>query len=210
VVAAEDLLERRRDLADRGARAGGLDRQLEQVALPALRRRRERVERRADLARVARLLDALDAGDLRLAHGAVVDLADVDRRLLLELELVDADDDVLAAVDARLAPRGRLLDAELRHARLDGLRHAAHRLDLLDDAEGLPGEGVRQRLHEVRAAPRVDDLRDAGLHLEDELRVAGDARRGVGGQRDRLVERVRVQALRAAEDRRPWPRSWCG
>ena len=116
-------------------------------------------------------------------------------------ELVDADDDVLAAVDARLAARRRLLDAQLRHAGLDGLGHAAHALDLLDDAERLGGQRVGERLHEVRAAPRIDHLRDAGLELQDELRVARDARRRVGRQRDRLVERVGVQALRAAEHR---------
>ena len=38
----------------------------------------------------------------------------------------------------------------------------------------------------------------ARLELEEELRVAGDARREVGRQRERLVERVRVQALRVA------------
>jgi hypothetical protein len=54
-------------------------------------------------ARVARRLDLLQARDLRLAHGGVVDLARVDLGLLGQLELVHADDDVLAAVDARLA-----------------------------------------------------------------------------------------------------------
>jgi hypothetical protein len=40
-----------------------------------------------------------------------------------------------------------------------------------------------------------------GLLGEDQLRVAGDARRELARQRDRLVERVGVQALRAAEHR---------
>src|SRR6185369_1565674 len=97
----------------------------EEVPLTRPRGLRERVERRLDAARISRSPDALQARELRLAHGGVVDLADVDRRLLGELELVDADDHVLAAVDARLAPRRGLLDPELRHAGLDGLRHAA-------------------------------------------------------------------------------------
>jgi hypothetical protein len=79
----------------------------------------------------AQLLQPLD---LRLAHGGVVDLEDLDRRLLFEPVLVDADDGLLAGVDLGLAAGGGLLDAELGHAGLDGLGHAAELLDLLDDA----------------------------------------------------------------------------
>ena len=53
-------------------------------------------------------------------------------------------------------------------------------------------------LHVGRAGPRVDDPGRARLLLEHELGVAGDARREVGGQRDRLVEGVGVQALGVA------------
>ena len=67
------------------------------------------------------------------------------------------------------------------------------------------GEG----LHVVAAAERVDDLRDAGLLLDDELRVAGDAGREVGGEAERLVEGVGVQALRAAEHRGHRLDRWC-
>ena len=58
---------------------------------------------------------------------------------------------------------------------------------------------VGQRLHVVGAGPRVDAARDVGLLLNVDLGVAGDAGREVGRQGDRLVERVRVQALRVAE-----------
>src|SRR5262249_6694758 len=155
-----------RDLADGGPRAGRLDGEAEEVPLPRLGAPRERVERRPALRGVARRLDLLEPRDLRVAHGRVVDLARVDLRLFGELELVHADDHVVAAVDAGLTSGGGLLDLELRPAGLDGLRHAAHALDLVDDADGLLGERVRERLHEVRAAPGVDDLRDAGLQLE--------------------------------------------
>src|SRR5581483_2363012 len=202
VVATPDLLERAGDLADGRARPGSLHGEREEVPLPRLGRVREGVERRPDLRGVAGLSDPIEPQDLRLADGGVVDLPHVDLRLLRELEPVHADNDVLAPVDPRLTARGRLLDLELRHAGFDRLRHAAHRLDLLDEPERLAGERVRQRLHEVRAAPRVDDLRDAGLELEDELGIARDPRRGVGRERDRLVEGVRVEALRTAEDGR--------
>ena len=111
--------------------------------------------------------------------------------------LVDADDDVLAAVDARLAARRRLFDAQLRHTGRDCLGHAAELLDLFDKAPRLLREVVRERFEVVRARQRVDDVGHARLLGEDELRVAGDAGRRVGGQAERFVERVGVQALRA-------------
>ena len=47
---------------------------------------------------------------------------------------VDADQRLLAGIDARLRARRGFLDAQLRHALLDRGRHAAERLDLLDMA----------------------------------------------------------------------------
>src|SRR5438105_3347241 len=73
MIAPPDLLERRGDLADRRACADGVDRQREEVPLPALRRARERVQRRRDAHRVARRAHASEARDLRLADGRVVD-----------------------------------------------------------------------------------------------------------------------------------------
>ena len=58
------------------------------------------------------------------------------------------------------------------------------------------GQLVGQPLDVVAAAPRVDDAAGAGLLLQEELGVAGDAGGEVGRQRDRLVERVGVQRLR--------------
>ena len=45
-VAAEDLLQRRRNLADRGLGAGGVDRERQQIAVAAVGGARQRVERR--------------------------------------------------------------------------------------------------------------------------------------------------------------------
>src|SRR5207237_323266 len=158
VVAAPHLFERVGDLADRGPRPHRRDRQLEEIAIAELRRVCQGAERLPHLRRIAPRPDLLEPRNLRLAYRAVVDLADVDLRLLGELKLVHADDDVLAAIDARLPPRRGLLDAQLGHAGLDGFSHAAHRFDLVDDAESLACQGVRQRLHEVRPGPRIDDL----------------------------------------------------
>ena len=61
---------------------------------------------------------------------------------------------------------------------------------------------VGQPLDVVAAAPRIDDLARARLVLQQELGVAGDARREVGGQCQRLVEGVGVQRLGVALGRR--------
>src|SRR5579875_898254 len=171
-VAGEDALERLRDLAHRGARPRRLDGELEEIARLAGGRGGEGLEGRAAARLVAARAHLAQAMDLRLAHLGVVDGEHIDLRLLLGAVFVDANDDLLAAVDARLAPRRRLLDAELGHARLDVLGHAAQGLDLLGDA---------------------------GLVAEDELGVARDPRRERGRQRQRLVEGVGVEGLRAAE-----------
>ena len=140
-----------------------------------------------------------EPSELLFAHARVVDVADVDVGLLVEPVLVDADDHFLAAVDRGLATRGRLFDAQLGHARLDGFRHATERLDFLHELPRLVGDAVGERLDVVAAAQWVDDVGDARLLGEDELRVARDARRELARERDRFVERVGVQALRATE-----------
>ena len=168
------------------------------------RRARPRAARRArpgtPLRRGSRAASASRASCCSRTLG-VVDVADVDVAFLGEPVLVDADDHLLAAVDRGLPARRRFLDAQLRHARLDRLGHAAERLDLFDQLPRLVGEARGERLDVVAAAERVDHLGDAGLLGEDQLRVAGDAGGELARQRDRLVERVGVQALRAAEHR---------
>src|SRR3546814_6752258 len=76
--------------------------------------------------------DLLETFHLLLAHRGVVDVEDLDRLILSGTVPVHANDDLLAAVDARLAPRGGLLDPQLRHAGFDGARHAAQLLYLAD------------------------------------------------------------------------------
>ena len=118
---------------------------------------------------------------------------------MVEAVLVHPDDHLLAPVDRRLAARRRFLDAELGHARLDGFGHATERLDFLHELPRLVGETVRERFDVVAATERIDDVGDSRLLGEDELRVARDTRRELARQRDRLVEGVRVQALRTTE-----------
>ncbi len=56
-----------------------------------------------------------------------------------------------------------------------------------------------QALDVVAAPQRIDDLRDAGLLGQDQLRVAGNSRREGRRQGHRLIQRVGVQALGTAE-----------
>src|SRR3546814_16864606 len=64
--------------------------------------------------------DLLETFHLLLAHRGVVDVEDLDRLILSGTVPVHANDDLLAAVDARLAPRGGPLDPQLRPAGFDG------------------------------------------------------------------------------------------
>ena len=59
----------------------------------------------------------------------------------------------------------------------------------------------RQPLDEIRAAERIDDAGDAALVRDDLLRAQRQRRRFLGRQRQRLVERVGVQRVGAAEHR---------
>ena len=196
-VAAKRPLQRQRNLADRGLRTRRPDGELEQIAV-AMRSGRQLVERGFGRGDVARTLQLLEFGQLPRPHFGVVDLQHVDFDVSLRLVDVDAEQHLLAGIDARLRPRSSLLDTELRDPLFDRRRHAAQAFDLLDMAERLGREVVGEFFHEGRAAPGVDQPGRAGFALEDELGVAGDPRRMVGRQRQRLVEGVGVQRLRVA------------
>ena len=201
-MAAPHLLQRRRNFADRGLGARGVDRERQQVAVAAVGGAGERVERRLQLRRIALALEAGELVELQLPHRGIVDLEHVDRRFVLRPVLVDADHRLLAGIDARLGLGRGLLDAQLRNAGLDRLGHAAELLDLLDVAPGLARKLLRQPLDIERAAPGIDDAGGAAFLLQHDLGVAGDAGGEVGRQRQRLVERVGVQRLGVALRRR--------
>src|SRR6185437_6932694 len=101
-VATEGDLERRRDFAQRGAGAGGLDGGGEQVATAA-GGRGEGLQCFLDAGGTAGAADFGEAGDLLVADLGDIDLAEGDGRLGVEPVAIDADDDILAAIDAGLA-----------------------------------------------------------------------------------------------------------
>ncbi len=201
-VPAEHPFQRVGDLPHGRLGAGGVHGQLEQVVLQAGRGMPgglgERVERARHGLGVAFGPEAGQLGELLGAYGAVVDLEHVDGLVAVGPVLVHPDHRLPAGVDAGLRACGGLLDAQLGQPRLDGPRHPAGRLDLLDVGPGALGEVVGEAFDVVGAAPRVDHLRGAGLLLQQQLGVAGDAGGEVGGQGQRLVQGVGVQRLRVA------------
>jgi len=144
--------------------------------------------------------------------GGVVHFEDVHRRLLLEAEFVETDDRLLAGVNLRLTAGRGLLDAELRDAGLDGLGHyrPSFRFPAMW-ARAFFKSSLRQTFDVVAAAPRHRHLADAGLVLEVELGVTGDAagEKSVG-KRDGLVEGVWCGATGCARQRPRAPRDRAG
>ncbi len=198
---AEHGFHRGADFAQSGAGAGAFDGQGQHIVL---RRRAsgQRGQRRLDPGGITRRLHRFDAGDLAGAHGDIVDIQH--RKFVggFRLVLVHAHDHGFAHVDAGLLGGGCRFNLQLGHAGGDRLGHAAQILDLVDNRLRIVHQLLGQRLDIIAAAQRIDDLGDAGLFLQHDLGVAGDARRKIGGQRNGFVQRIGVQALRAAHHRR--------
>ena len=131
-----------------------------------------------------------------LAH-----LLDVVFGLLVDLELVDADDDPLAGFDLALPIEGDVLDLSLDPLILDGLSHPAALVDLLEQLERLGLEVVGQALDVVRTGERVDRVGCAGLVGEDLLGPKRRPDRLLGREAERFVLPVGVEALGAPEYR---------
>ena len=201
VVRAELVAQRVADLADRDARAERLAHRRQQVLRRRPRRGAPRRARRSasSASRSARTrvrpleLPALgrriDAVQLDLPSSASA------KRLTPTITRSPVSTSLVVA-------ERRVLDLALHEALLDRGDRAAELVDALDQLARALLELVRQRLDEERAAERVGGVGRAALGREDLLRAQRDPRRALGRQRERLVEAVRVQALRAAE-RRP-------
>ncbi len=150
---------------------------------------------------IARLAQCGESRSLRLVGFLPhAEHRDRERRLLGD-KLVDADDHAPMLLDLPLLAHRALGDLPLEPPLLDATHHAALLLDLGEDRLGFALELVGERLDVVRAAERIDHVRDAGLVGEDLLRAQRDLHRFLGGERQRLVHRVGVQRLRPAEHR---------
>ena len=105
--------------------------------------------------------------DLRIAYSLVINLEDFNVILFSLGVLVDTDNDIFAAINARLFTRRRLFDTQLRHARFNGLGHAALPFDLLDQRPGAISQVLGERFHHIGTTPGINDAGDAGLFLDD-------------------------------------------
>ncbi len=118
------------------------------------------------------------------------------------VEAVHPHDHPLAPLDlGRVAVRG-LLDLALDEALLDGGHGPSEVFDPVDQLEGAALQLVREGLDEVGPSERIRGVGRARLVLKDLLRAEGDPRGPLAGQRQRLVERVRVDRLCPAVGRR--------
>ncbi len=114
---------------------------------------------------------------------------------------IHADDHPSLLLQLLLISKRRVGDFLLEEARLNGRDDAANLFDALEISLGLALHLIRQRLHEVAAAERVDRVRDAGLVGEQLLCAQCKPSGSVSGQREDLVHRVGVKRLRASEHR---------
>eukprot|EP01137_Pigoraptor_chileana_P004692 Opistho-2@46675 len=143
----------------------------------------------------SRGLKLVDLFNLSLAHFGVVDGENVYRVLLLEAILVHSHNHLLARVYACLSSRSTLFNAQFGHSSVDCLCHAAEILNLCDNFECGIVHFVRQRLHHVRASPRISHLWNACLLLDDDLRITSNARALHSGKTQGLVKGVGVERL---------------
>src|SRR3954447_9923961 len=141
----------------------------------------------------------VETGELPL-QGAGGDVENRNRdRLVLDVA-VHADDDTVAGVELALEAIRRVCDLPLRIALADRPDHPAASVDLVEVAPDLTLDPVRERFDEPAAAERVDGVRDPGLLGEDLLLPERQSRGPRGRHRERLVVRVGVERLAAAED----------
>ena len=126
---------------------------------------------------VSASLGRIDAFNLASSDILVVNLEHVEVLLLaIESVLVHADDDFSSRINLGLSTRRTLFNPHLRHAGDYSLGHTAEIFNFIDDLASLSRELVRQSLHHMRAGPRISNMWDASLLLNDQLRVAGDSR----------------------------------
>src|SRR3954454_18261909 len=197
-VVAPHVLKRHDDLALGAVRARRVEQVRHEVLALAGGRLAQARELALDAGAVAPRPDRRDALDL-LALERGVDPQRRDLPVVLVAVGVDADHPAPAGVDLGLELEARVGDLPLGEVLLDRFDHAAELVDAREVPVRLLLELVGQRLDEVRAAERVDGVRDAGLVGDDLLRAQRDPHRLLGRQRKRLVVGVRVQRLRAAE-----------
>ncbi len=135
----------------------------------------------SDRALIPARADLLQSSHLRFPHRRVVHFKQFHFGFIFRHKGIHADDVVLAGVDAGLAFRGGFFDAHLRKARFDGLAHAAEFFHFLDPCPCFVYQFICETFEVVAATERINELCDAAVFLQVELRVAGDLGTEIGG-----------------------------
>src|SRR5712691_1339014 len=112
-------------------------------------------------------------------EGGLGDLEGLHIRLLVDDVVVHADDNPLLVFDLPLVAVRRIRNLLLEESLADRGDHPSEFLDAVEVAVRLLLEFVRESLEEVRAAERVDRVRDATLVGENLLGTKGDPRGGL-------------------------------
>src|SRR5919201_3590381 len=174
-VIAEDVTERRGDLADGRVRAHGVEHGRHRVLVRG-RGGAQPGEHALHFAGVAARAHVREPFELPLAH-AVRHRQQLDLLLVraCAAEAVDADDDALARLDRLLLAVCSVGDRTLERSVCDSLDDAV-RLDLFEQLPRTPLELVRELLEKPRAAERIGGAGDAALVGDDLLRSQREPR----------------------------------
>src|SRR5256885_3687964 len=187
-----ELLETLDDVAHAGASAHQLDGDRHHVLRFVLGHLHELFEERLPLGVVSVLANALQPLDLPLFRGRVVRV-ELDIELLVLVDVgVDADDGLVRRLLLQGGVVGVIGDVLLEPRLPDELDGPAQPVDLVDDLEDLPLVVAGERLEEVRAPERVDDVSRTGLLGDDLLRAQRDLHRLLRRNGEGLVHAVGV------------------
>ena len=135
------------------------------------------------------------------AHRVLVDHLQGNVDALLFDIAIDPDDDLIAAFALDLATEGILGDRILDESILDRDDRATARLHLAQPLTRPLFDLVGQSLDEIRTSQRIGGAGHSRLVRQDLLRPQRERCRVLGRQPQRLIVRVRVQALGATEHR---------
>src|SRR6266480_1315040 len=167
------IAQRVADLAERRLRPDRVEEERHRIVV-RFARLPEAVERGGVLLRVPRPADLVETGRLGLER-RLRNSKDLELRLFVHDEVIDADDHPLAVLDLPLIPVRGIRNLLLEEPFPDRRDDAAEPLDPVEISVGLFLEFVRQGLEEIRAAERIDRVRDAALVGQDLLRPEGEA-----------------------------------
>src|SRR5216683_2957664 len=199
VVFAEHAAYRVGDFAERRVGAHRVDNRRHQVGAVA----RDFLDACERLLRGLGVAPGADAGEplLLLPLDCGVYLQDVAGQGVARGEFVDADDDAILGLDFALVNEGRVLDLALHIAALDRGHRAAEVVDLFEVLARLLFEFAGERFDVPGAAERVDRIGHTRLVSNNLLGAQCEQGGGLARKRQRLVARIGVERLRAAEHR---------